>query len=493
MLGFSRLHRRPLVALFVLVGLLPLALLTYLAISIATDAVTRQTDQHLSLSASVSAVYVGEQLQSLEGVVTSFAQKSELVAAAGDGTAQSMNLPAIQSSVEQLATVGPGVTGALLLDSAGVVIAASPRRVPDAVGQELYFTEWYHAVVQSRQPYVSSVYTSNAIGAPEVVAVAVPVQRAASDPRSVPLLGILVLEYASASIEHYTELIAAAQSVVVTVIDQYGTIVARPASEGPPDPSIVRAALRGTPGLTRVGITQPELVAYAPIPATRWAVTAEIDAADAYTDVIRLQTTVPLLGGALALILLAGGWLLNRVLSSWQRAEAEIRRLAMVDSLTGLWNRRSWDTLLARELVRSTRERRPLSVAMLDLDHFKEFNDQRGHPAGDRLLASAAEAWHAAMRATDVLARYGGEEFALAFPDCSPANAAKIVDRLRSCVPLGQTCSAGVAAWDGTESAVDLVARADRALYAAKRAGRNRVVMADDAASGPDGRIAATA
>ena len=201
---------------------------------------------------------------------------------------------------------------------------------------------------------------------------------------------------------------------------------------------------------------------------------------------------MPLLAGALALILLAGGWLLNVVLRSWQRAEAEIRRLAMVDSLTGLWNRRSWDTLLDRELVRAARDRRPLSVVMLDLDHFKAYNDQHGHPAGDRLLASAAEAWRAAIRATDVLARYGGEEFALALPDCSTANAAVILERLRSSIPSGQTVSAGVAAWNGTESAGDLLARADRALYGAKRAGRNRVILANDDGA-PPGRLAATA
>ena len=480
------------VALFVLVGLFPLAALAYLAISIATDAVTRQTNQHLSLSASVSAVYVGEQLQSLEGVVTSFAQRRDLLAAAGDGTADRMDLPLIQSSLNQLWTISPGVAGAFMVDAAGRVVAAAPARVPDLVGQEDYFTEWYHAVKQSRAPYVSSVYTSSATGAPEVIAIAVPVQRTAAGGATEPIVGILVLEYASASIEHYTESLAGAQNVVVTVIDQYGTIVARPASEGPPDPAIVRAALRGKPGLTRAGVTEPELVAYAPIPATGWAVTAEIDVDEAFADVDRLWTTVPLLAGALALILLAGGWLLNLVLRSWQRAEAEIRRLAMVDSLTGLWNRRSWDTLLDRELVRAARDRRPLSVVMLDLDHFKAYNDQHGHPAGDRLLASAAEAWRGAIRATDVLARYGGEEFALALPDCSSANAAVIVERLRSSIPSGQTVSAGVAAWNGTESAGDLLARADRALYGAKRAGRNRVILANDDGA-PPGRLAATA
>jgi diguanylate cyclase (GGDEF)-like protein len=309
----------------------------------------------------------------------------------------------------------------------------------------------------------------------------VPVQRLSADPLQEPLLGIIVLEYASASIEHYTELIAAAQSVVVTVIDQYGTIVARPALEGPPDPAIVRVALRGAPGLTRARTAERELVAYAPIPATGWAVTAEIDADVAYADVQQLRVTVPVLAGALALILLAGGWVLDVVLGSWQQAEAEIRRLATLDSLTALWNRRSWDTLLETELARAVRDRRPLSIAILDLDHFKAYNDQHGHPAGDQLLVTTAEAWRRALRATDVLARYGGEEFALALPDCSSDDAVSILERLRACLPSGQTCSAGVATWNRSESAEELVVRADRALYAAKRAGRNRVILARDA------------
>jgi diguanylate cyclase (GGDEF)-like protein len=479
---FSPLPRRALVILFVLVGLLPLAALTSVAMSLATDAVTRETNEHLSLSASVSAVYVGQQLESLEAVTQSFAHRPEMLNAAGDGTAASMDLGAIQPILDQLGTISPGVAGALMVDGAGIVVAASPARHPAAVGQDVYFTEWYHAVSQGRAAYVSSVYTSGVIGAPEVVAIAVPVQRAAEGVTTGPLLGILVLEYASDSIEHYTERIAAAQSVVVTVIDQYATIVARPASVGPPDPAVIRAALRGLPGLTRAGVTEPQLVAYAPIPATGWAVSAEISVAAAYADVQRLRITVPLLGAALALILLAGGWTLNRVLGRWQVAEEAVRRLAATDSLTGIWNRRGWDALLARELARASRERRQLAVAIFDVDNFKAFNDQHGHPAGDRLLVRAAESWLSMLRATDVLARYGGEEFAVAFADCTQPQAVAVVERLRAATPEGQTCSAGVAVWNGTESAAELLARADRALYVAKRAGRDQVVTAEPAA-----------
>jgi diguanylate cyclase (GGDEF)-like protein len=156
----------------------------------------------------------------------------------------------------------------------------------------------------------------------------------------------------------------------------------------------------------------------------------------------------------------------------------ELARIARTDALTGVPNRRAWDEQLGVELARAARTMAPVCIALLDLDHFKAFNDRQGHPAGDALLRAAASAWRAELRGIDVLARYGGEEFGLVLPGCTLEEGAAIVDRLRAMTPLGETSSAGVAAWDGLESGYTLVARADRALYAAKRAGRDRTVVA---------------
>jgi diguanylate cyclase (GGDEF)-like protein len=117
---------------------------------------------------------------------------------------------------------------------------------------------------------------------------------------------------------------------------------------------------------------------------------------------------------------------------------------------------------------------------MLDLDHFKDFNDREGHQAGDRMLKLCAAAWSSQLRATDILARYGGEEFSLLLPGCTVADACVLVERLREMTPEGQTLSAGIAAWDTEEPSAVLVGRADGALYQAKRAGRDRVVSAAD-------------
>jgi diguanylate cyclase (GGDEF)-like protein len=163
-----------------------------------------------------------------------------------------------------------------------------------------------------------------------------------------------------------------------------------------------------------------------------------------------------------------------------ERVQEQARMLsamAHLDGLTGIANRRAWDTGIADAMRTSRRTAAPLSVALLDLDHFKRFNDEHGHPAGDRLLRAAAAVWQAHLRGGDLLARYGGEEFAALLPGAGLDEAAAVVDRMRSVTPDGQSFSAGVVRWDGAETVEELTARVDAALYAAKRAGRDRVVV----------------
>ncbi|MFD0484094.1 GGDEF domain-containing protein [Kineococcus sp. GCM10028916] len=147
--------------------------------------------------------------------------------------------------------------------------------------------------------------------------------------------------------------------------------------------------------------------------------------------------------------------------------------LARTDPLTGLLNRRSADAELQRAQERARGEGVPLVVALLDLDHFKAFNDTYGHPAGDALLVGAATAWSTALAGTGAqLARWGGEEFLLVITGWEPARVELLLDELRAVVPAGQAFSAGLAGWDGREETGVLVGRADEALYAAKHAGR---------------------
>ncbi|GIF10130.1 GGDEF domain-containing protein [Actinoplanes teichomyceticus] len=155
------------------------------------------------------------------------------------------------------------------------------------------------------------------------------------------------------------------------------------------------------------------------------------------------------------------------------------REAAQLDPLTNLPNRRAWNAALPSALQYAARHGAPLALAVLDLDHFKAFNDTHGHQAGDRLLTAASAAWSANLRSVDVLARYGGEEFAVLLPGATTAEVTGLFERLRAVTPMGCTFSAGVATWDGVESGDELLARADRALYRAKDAGRDRVVSDD--------------
>jgi diguanylate cyclase (GGDEF)-like protein len=171
----------------------------------------------------------------------------------------------------------------------------------------------------------------------------------------------------------------------------------------------------------------------------------------------------------------------------------DLRLQAVRDPLTGLYNRRYMQEFLDRELHSARRKHRPVAVMMLDLDHFKRYNDNYGHSAGDEALAMVGETLLRSVRAEDVACRYGGEEFTLILPECSlqqaTVRAEAIRKRLRENgvqpdrhMKDGLTVSIGVAAFDETTDRVDLLLKfADDALYQAKHTGRNRVVVASPA------------
>ncbi len=165
-----------------------------------------------------------------------------------------------------------------------------------------------------------------------------------------------------------------------------------------------------------------------------------------------------------------------------ETANARLRELAATDGLTGVKNRAAFDARLAEAHGLATRSWQPLSVVLLDVDHFKLFNDTFGHPAGDDALKSVAGTLAGAARATDTVARYGGEEFALILPDTDYAGAMVLAERCRRAVAGADwglrpiTVSVGVSTLtEATADAPALVREADEALYRSKQAGRNRV------------------
>jgi diguanylate cyclase (GGDEF)-like protein len=177
-------------------------------------------------------------------------------------------------------------------------------------------------------------------------------------------------------------------------------------------------------------------------------------------------------------------------------ANSRLAQLAVTDGLTGLYNHRHFHERLALEVERSQRNGLPLSLFMIDVDHFKHYNDHHGHPAGDEVLRQLARLLGDGRRINDVVARYGGEEFAIILVDTAKFAAAKLAERLRERVaehefpfggeqPNGKlSISIGVATCpDDAPDPEGLVRSADAALYAAKHAGRDRIVLATKATS----------
>jgi len=167
----------------------------------------------------------------------------------------------------------------------------------------------------------------------------------------------------------------------------------------------------------------------------------------------------------------------------------EAREAVQHDPLTGVLNRRGMDIVLPREVARARRVNAPLSVGMVDLDHFKHINDTFGHQAGDRVLIHMTELMRSVLRETDLIVRYGGEEFLVILPDTDMPGARLVLDRLQEIVAKSPVIhegrritvgfSAGVAQFRDDDNGATLVLRADRALQGAKRGGRGQVVLAE--------------
>ena len=180
----------------------------------------------------------------------------------------------------------------------------------------------------------------------------------------------------------------------------------------------------------------------------------------------------------------------NRMVARLRASHAELHELSITDSLTGLANRKHLMETLEAELERFRRYRRPLALAMVDIDHFKRFNDTFGHLAGDAVLRRLADTFRASLRGSDFAGRYGGEEFLLVLPETEASTAVEIAERIRTRVagPAGTdaaaergiTVSVGVAAAVEGDDLESLIRNADTALYRAKQEGRDRVIRSGE-------------
>jgi diguanylate cyclase (GGDEF)-like protein len=183
----------------------------------------------------------------------------------------------------------------------------------------------------------------------------------------------------------------------------------------------------------------------------------------------------------------------NSAVSQNMRLQREYKESAMIDGLTALYNRRWLEEALPRYVTRYARDRKPLSILVIDVDHFKSFNDNHGHAAGDAVLVAVAHALRQNVRPGDFVARYGGEEFVVILANADELCAITVAERLRGAVSREQvttkdgaplprvTISVGAARLAAGQPADAVIAAADGALYKSKRTGRNRVTLA-----GPD-------
>ncbi len=172
----------------------------------------------------------------------------------------------------------------------------------------------------------------------------------------------------------------------------------------------------------------------------------------------------------------------TRDISERKVLEAELTKLAVTDPVTGLWNRRHTAELLSADLEQASGTGRPLTLLMIDIDHFKAINDTHGHQSGDRVLTEVARRFREQIRQSDVVGRWGGEEFVVLLRDCAAADGLQAAEKLRRTVsdtPFGAagsiTVSIGAAQRSDADDLGSLLDRADAALYRAKRAGRNTV------------------
>jgi diguanylate cyclase (GGDEF)-like protein len=200
-------------------------------------------------------------------------------------------------------------------------------------------------------------------------------------------------------------------------------------------------------------------------------------------------TSAPVRGGAgidfitaplavLALIILPIVYLRARGrIKSIQAQAAELEALAGTDPVTGVANRSAWDADLPRELARAQRDAGPLCVAIVGIDQFTTFMASHSRAEADALLRQAASEWRSSLRVTDLLARFRPDEFAVVLPGCDVAQAEEVIDRLCDATPGGQTCSAGITAWDGQETSQSLVLRAEGAFNHATGPDGERVTV----------------
>ena len=322
----GRLLRSPLgvVALFVLLGLSPLALLSFSVTRIADNVIKEHARASLLESTEVTSLFIREQLRGLGEVDASFASRPLLVRTLSDPSHHDRAY--IRLTLQQLVRVRPGIATAFLADPSGRLIDIVPF-TPSIIGKDFSFRDWYRGSSRTDAPYVSEAYVSQARGHPRVVAIAAPVRSISGDGSKGPRRGVLVVAYAIDTIQDFARTFALTRGTVLRITDQRGVLVAGPSLVGGQLTSVrrdprVAEALRGHSGVLELNQAGTDVVsAYTRVAGLGWTIVEEQPTSDAFAAAERLRRVVVLVSALVLLAIAVGAGILYRIARQRQRAE----------------------------------------------------------------------------------------------------------------------------------------------------------------------------
>jgi PAS domain S-box-containing protein len=315
--------------MFALLGLVPLALLTYFAVHLSDKAVVREVNSRVRTTSVVSALLIGQEMQSVAELTASYATRYRLYHSLADGNPAHFDNAIAAHQLRQLAISRPGISDAVLAGTDCRLVLAQPLN-PSLTGVDFSYRDWCRGVRGTHAPYVSAAYRTALAGHALVVAVATLVR--ANGPAGGKPLGILFVVYQVAQIQAFAAQLAGVEGIHLVVTDQRGTVlaggtgkgVAAGLSSGGSDPR-VSAALSGRSGVTRSNAVDGDtLSAYSPVAKIGWTVTAEVPASVALAGVHRLRWTVLIIAGLLGLGLLAGLLAMARALALRREAARDL-------------------------------------------------------------------------------------------------------------------------------------------------------------------------
>jgi len=358
---------------------------------------------------------------------------------------------------------------------------------------------WYTSAVRNRKSTISDIYLDHETGS-LTVSISSPVWD-----RNGSLRGVLSADILLQTLNEKLKNIRIGGIGYAVLLDCHGTVLVHPDRsligtsllDRPETADIVKEILQKQHGRVDYNTGEARLAVFTPIPSSGWILGIILTKNEVYANLrlLALQFSLIFLVSLIVVVLTARYFagkltlfthLLEQTVESrtseLKEKIAEVEYLSLTDPLTGISNRRKIESALKSEIERSSRTGNPLSVIMIDVDHFKLFNDTHGHETGDRILKEFAGTISRSIRAIDLAGRIGGEEFLVVCPETNITGAFLVAEKLRDAVESMQiegigrvTASFGCASLFQGEDWNSLISRSDRALYVAKEHGRNRV------------------